>query len=309
MRRVNHPDRDDSGIATIFVILAMTAILVGAALAIDVGGYVATARSAQSSADGTVLALATDCALEGGPVGNYEIYRKDGQTINGPACGGPLEDCSNHATIRVTDDVDGLLLAQSAGSVGRTATACWGTLSQAETVPLVISDCEINPDLLEDGTNITIYLDDTKPQTGCISLPGGFSQLRDDVCVVDITAGGTAPGQPGAALNKLVPCITNPDPTQSALPYTILIPLYDAEECRDTGCKGNGQYPIRGFAAFTITGYSFNGNNYDGTLGKNCPDPSRGKYCMSGLYVNFVTSQGTAGPSEDFGVTRVYLYS
>ncbi len=303
MRTLNISDRDDAGVATLFVILAMTAILVGAALAVDVGGYFATARSAQSSADGTVLALAFDCALTGAPDGDYPNYRKvdRGQTINAPACG------DGEATITVTDDVSGLLLAQSAGDVNRSATARWGTLGRARTVPIVISDCEFSQVLLAGTTDITIYLDDTKPQTGCSSLPGGFSQLRDDVCEVNITAGGTAAGQPGASLNKLVPCITNP--TAPALPHTILIPMYDAAACQATGCKGNGDYPIPGFAGFKVTGYSFNGNNYDGTLGKKCPDESRGKYCLRGDFVPEITSGGTPGPSTDFGVVQVYLYS
>jgi hypothetical protein len=300
MRPLNDSPRDDSGIASILVIITMTALLVGAAFAIDVGGYVSTARSAQSSADGTVLAVAADCAL-GIPLGDYLVYRKDGQTISAPACG------NGEATITVTDDVDGLLLAQSAGAVNRSATARWGTLSRATTVPIVISDCEFSPLILDGGQDITIYLDDTKPQSGCSSLPGGFSQLRDDVCEVDITAGGTAQGQPGAALNKLVPCITNPN--GDPLPHVILIPLYDAAACQATGCKGNGDYPILGFAGFKVTGYSFNGNNYDGTLGKKCPDESRGKYCLRGDFVPEVTSDGTLGPSTDFGVSKVYLYS
>ena len=301
MRRLTDTDHDDSGAATIFVVLAMTAMVVGAAFAIDVGGYVAAARSAQNSADATVLAVATDCALTGAPIADYSPYRKDGQTITTPACG------SGEATITVTKDVDGLLLAQSAGDVNRSATAKWGTLSAATTVPIVISDCEFTEALLDGTTDITIYLDDTKPQTGCSSLPGGFSQLRDDVCEVDITAGATAPGQPGAALNKLVPCITNP--STPALPRTVLIPMYDSAACQATGCKGNGQYPILGFAGFKITGYSFNGNNFAGTLGRNCPDNSRGKYCLRGDFVPDITSGGTPGPSTDFGVTQVYLYS
>jgi hypothetical protein len=300
MRTMNGSHSDDAGVTTIFVILAMTAILVGAAFATDVGGYVWTARSAQSSADGTVLALAADCAL-GNPIGDYLVYRKDGQTISDPACG------NGEATITVTDDVDGLLLAQSAGDVSRSATARWGTLGQATTLPIVISDCEFSPLILDGGQDITIYLDDAKPQSGCSSLPGGFSQLRDDVCEVDITAGGTAQGQPGAALNKLVPCITNPN--GDPLPHVILIPLYDAAACQATGCKGNGDYPILGFAGFKVTGYSFNGNNYDGTLGKKCPDESRGKYCLRGDFVPEITSDGTLGPSTDFGVSKVYLYS
>ena len=300
MRRLTDTQHDDSGVATIFVVLAMTAMVVGAALAIDVGGYVAAARSAQNSADATVLAVATDCALTGAPIADYSPYRKDGQTITSPACG------AGEATITVTKDVDGLLLAQSAGDVNRSATARWGTLSQATTIPIVISDCEFTQALLDGNIDITIYLDDTKPQTGCSSLPGGFSQLRDDVCEVNITAGGTAPGQPGAALQKLVPCITNP--SAPALPRTVLIPMYDSAACQANGCKGNGQYPILGFSAFKITGYSFNGNNFAGNLGRNCPDNSRGKYCLQGDFIPDVTSGGTPGPSTDFGVTQVYLY-
>ena len=301
MRRLNNCQGDDSGVATIFVILAMTAMLVGAALAIDVGGYVAAARSAQNSADATVLAVATDCALTGAPIADYAPYRKDGQAISGPACG------AYEATITVTKTVDGLLLAQSAGDVERRATARWGTLIRATTVPIVISDCEFSPLILAGGADITIYLDDTKPQSGCSSLPGGFSQLRDDICEVDITAGGTAQGQPGAALNKLVPCITNS--SGAPLPHVILIPLYDSKACRLTGCKGNRQYPILGFAGFKVTGYSLNGIDNAGTLGKKCPDETRGKYCLRGDFVPELTSGGTPGPSNDYGVTQVYLYS
>jgi Flp pilus assembly protein TadG len=87
MRRMIDTQRDDSGVATIFVVMAMTAMVVGAAFAIDVGGYVAAARSAQNSADATVLAVATDCALTGAPIADYSPYRKDGQTITTPACG------------------------------------------------------------------------------------------------------------------------------------------------------------------------------------------------------------------------------
>ena len=57
-----HHHRDDQGVATIFLILAMAFVFVGAALAIDVGRYVSEARSAQNSADATALAVATDCA-------------------------------------------------------------------------------------------------------------------------------------------------------------------------------------------------------------------------------------------------------
>ena len=83
-----------------------------------------------------------------------------------------------------------------------------------------------------------------------------------------------------------------------------------AAACQAANCKGQGPYPILGFAAFKITGYSFNGNNYGGTLGKKCPeDKDRGKYCLQGDFIKFTTTQGTPGGSTNFGLTTVYLYS
>jgi hypothetical protein len=302
MRRLTQPERDDGGVATIFLILAMTAVIVGAAFAIDVGRHVFEARSAQNSADATVLAVATDCARTGSPIADYSPYRKTGQTINTPACG------SGETTITVTKPVtDGLLLNRNAGSVDRSATAKWGTLSQANTVPLTISDCEFSQALLNGTTDVTWYLDDSKPQSGCSSLPGGFSQLVDDSCAVTISAGGTVEGDPGADLQKVVDCITNP--TAPKLPHDVLIPMYDAAACQADGCNGHGPYSIVGFAGLRITGYSFNGNANDGTLGKKCPDESRGKYCIQGDFVRYATSDGTTGPSTDFGAYQVYLSS
>ena len=173
-------------------------------------------------------------------------------------------------------------------------------------MPIVISNCEFSQALLAGTNDITIYLDDPKPQSGCSSLPGGFSQLQSSSdCAVQISAGGTAPGKPGGDLQKQIPCITNS--TGPALPHNVLIPMYDAAGCQAAGCKGKGPYPILGFAVFVVTGYSFNGNNYDGTLGKKCPDQSRGKYCISGDFKRFTPSQGTPGPSTDFGAYLVYL--
>jgi hypothetical protein len=303
MRRMTPIERDDRGLATIFLILAMTALLIGAALAIDVGRYVVEARSAQNSADATVLAVATDCALTGAPIPDYTPYRKDGQTISSPACG------AGETSITTTKPVtEGLLLNRNAGTVSRDATAKWGTLGAATTLPITFSDCEFSQALLHGNDDITLYLDDPKPQSGCSSLPGGFSQLRsDDDCAIEITAGGMVPGKPGADVLKQIPCLTNS--TSPALPHDVLIPMYDAAACAD-GCNGNGQYPIVGFAMFRVTGYSFNGSNYDGTLGKKCPDEKdRGKYCLRGDFIKFTTSQGTPGPSTDFGTYQIQLSS
>jgi Putative Flp pilus-assembly TadE/G-like len=301
MRGLTNHHRDDQGVGTIFIVLAMLAVIVGAAFATDVGRYVFEARRAQNSADATVLALATDCARTGSPIADYSAYRKSGQTINPPVCG------SGQATITVTKPVsDGLLLKRNAGDVQRSATARWGTIGTATTIPITISNCEFSLALLNGTTDITLYLDDAKPQSGCSSLPGGFSQLVNTDCAVTVSAGGTVPGDPGGDLKKQIPCITNP--SAPALPHDVLIPMYNAAACAGT-CKGHGPYPILGFAMFHVSGYSFNGAANDGTLGKKCPDETRGKYCIRGDFIKFVTSQGTPGPSTDFGTTQVFLFS
>jgi Flp pilus assembly protein TadG len=299
--RVDRAASRDRGVAAIVVVIAMTAILLGAALAIDVGRYVLGARSAQNSADATALAVATDCALDGAPIADYSPYRKMEQTITSPYCG------DGRAPITVTAAIDHTFLLQSAGDVDRSATARWGTLGGAITLPIVIANCEFSPDLL-DGAPVTLYLDDPKPQTGCSSLPGGFSQLDriGQTCAVEITAGSLATGKPGADLHKAVPCITNP--SGPALPVDVLVPMYDAAACAASGCKGKGPYMITGFAHLRLEGYSFNGNAYDGTLGKKCPEEKdRGKYCISGTFERFTTSQGTPGPSTDYGLYQVWL--
>ena len=130
----------------------------------------------------------------------------------------------------------------------------------------------------------------------------GFSQLAGDGCSVPVAAGDLAPGKPGGDLQKVVPCIT-------PLPSDVLIPMYDAIGCNDSGCKGKGPYPIVGLAVFRVDSYSFNGNNYAGTLGKKCPDSDRGRYCIRGYFTTTVTSQGTPGDGVDFGAYQVYLSS
>jgi Flp pilus assembly protein TadG len=58
MRRLTTTDREDRGGATVFIIVAITAVMIGVGFAIDVGQYVAAARSAQNTADATALAVA-----------------------------------------------------------------------------------------------------------------------------------------------------------------------------------------------------------------------------------------------------------
>ena len=154
-----------------------------------------------------------------------------------------------------------------------------------------------------------LYLDEPKPQTGCSSLAGGFSQLDKAECSVPISAGSYVDGVTGAGgLQNKVACITNA--TGPALPRTVLIPIYVSSQCEIDDCKGKGPYLIDGFAAIEITGYSFPGNVYGGTLDKKCPETVNGSaHCIQGTFVEYLYSQGTPGDSTDYGVRQIYLSS
>ena len=315
MRRLNTHLLDDRGVVTLFVVGMITVLLFASAAAIDVSRFSQENSSAQHSADATALAVATDCILSPtrapSAAATYDIYRKTPEQvisattpINGSSCS------TGKVTITVEKDVDdGLLLNRDAGRVHKTAEVQWGTLGTATTLPITISDCEFSEALLDGPADIILHLDDPQPQSGCSSLPGGFSQLLSDAdCAVEISAGGTAPGKPGGDLHKLIPCITNP--TAPLLPHDVLIPMYDAAACEAAGCNGQGPYSILGFAMFRVTGYRFNGNNNAGTLASgDCPNRqgNDGRYCIRGDFIRFTTSQGTPGPSTDFGTYQIFL--
>ena len=230
MRRLTTTDRDDRGGATVFIIVAITAVMIGAGFAIDVGQYVVTARSAQNTADATALAVATDCALTGAPIADYSPYRKPGQTINAPACG------SGEATITATKDVDGLFLQQSAGAVDRTATARWGTIATANVLPIVISDCEFSRGAarrLERHHPLP-----RRPQAAerLFVAPRRVQPARRRRVRRDDLGRRHRPRPTGSAhSSKVVPCITNPN--SPALPHDVFIPIYNAAPARPPAAR------------------------------------------------------------------------
>jgi hypothetical protein len=303
MRRIMR--QDDRGAVTLFVVLMMPLLLLFGALVLDGGRGVLARRQTQNAADAGALAKATDCA-KGIITTDFTAYQTNGAVLDSSK---PAPNCDGgETTVWMKRNIN-LAFAPGGGNrdVARKATAKWGSLGTATVAPIVISGCEFSQALLDGTTDITVYLDDAKPQSGCSSLPGGFSQLLDDDCAITVSAGGTVAGDPGGDVKKVVPCVTNP--TAPALPHDVLIPMYDAAACQAAGCNGHGPYPILGFAMFRFTGYSFNGAASDGTLGKKCPDETRGKYCFRGDFIKFVTSQGSPGPGADFGVKSVYLSS
>jgi Flp pilus assembly protein TadG len=309
MRWLTEHHRDDRGVVTLLAVGLITAFLLASAAAIDVSRFSQENSSAQHSADATALAVATDCVLSSAhvpqPAASYDMYRKTPEQVISASTPINASSCSTgKVTITVDKNVNvGLLLNRDARTAHKTAEVQWGTIGTAKVLPITIADCEFAKQPLDDPGLITIYLPDPTRQSGCSSLPGGFGGLEsEDDCSVTISAGGTVDGQPGGGdLHKQISCIT-------PLPQEVLIPVYDATACGQTCGNGQGPYPVIGFAMFRITGYSFNGSYYGGDLDKKCPnDKDLGSYCIRGDFIRFVTSQGTPGPSTDFGTQQVFL--
>lgn len=295
----------DRGSGTLFVVLAMPFLILASALVFDGGrGYVAR-RETQNAADAGALAKATDCAKAITST-VFTPYQTNGASLaNAPLCG------TGTTTVSMSKNITFMFRPGGGNAtVTRSATARWGTLGSATTTPVVVSSCEFDTARLDGDTDIFFYLDDTSPWSGCSSLPGGFSQLDDDDCAITVTAGSgntvVAQGQAGNALQRIIPCITNP--TSPALPREVLIAIYDAAAC-GSGCRGNGVYPIAGFAMIRVTGYRLNGNNVAGAgMPNQCPErQTRGRYCLRGDFIRSVTSIGTPGSSTNFGLLQVAL--
>jgi hypothetical protein len=248
------------------------------------------ARSAQNSADATVLAVATDCARHGRPIADYTPYRKTGQSISRRRL---VRERS--AAITVTKDVAGTLpRPQRPGTVARSGHGKMGNARLGHDGADRDLGLRVLAGAARAATDITCTSTTRNRRAAARRFPGGFSQLAKDGCSVRSRPADRQDGKARVPdLQKQVPCITNP--TTPALPHDVLIPMYDAAACQAADCKGNGPYPIEGFAMFRVTGYSFNGNNYAGSLGKKCPDKDRGKYCIQGDFIKYVTSIGTPG--------------
>jgi putative Flp pilus-assembly TadE/G-like protein len=314
MRRLTVHQRDDHGVATLFLVLAMVAILVGAAFAIDVTRYALEARYARNSADATALAMAADCARTQEATGDYSVHQKPGQIVTNESVPAP---CGNgEVKVKVTKPItDGILLQRSVGDVERSATAKWGGVGAADTIPLTLSECDfqrITAGGMPTGTR-TVYFHseplNAAPPFNCNTsssgqnLPGGFGWIGTGGCVAHVTL--STPSDSG---NSPPNACKTEEQWRAMVGEDFLIPIYNK-------IIGN-TYQIIGFAQFTFEGFKWNGNNNNGgTLAeKNCPHPvtpgvdlGASVTCLQGSFKKVFT-QGPGG-GFDFGAKVVWLDS
>ena len=307
MRRLT--PRDDTGATMILVSLCLVFLIGMAALVLDIGALVQERRVLQNGADAAALAVATDCAKGAcGAATSTALSYANANADDGQSDASIAFPAANTVEVTTTTrssagtTVEFLFAPVMGGDDGETVTrrarASWGSIGSASTVPLIISACEYSLSRLDGTSEFVLYMDSGDSCGLPGSPPGGFGWLDQSDCSVDVSANSTVPGTTGVSSHGGEGCVI------SNLGQEIVVPIYDAY----SGSGSQATYTVAGFVTLKLTGYSFNGNDYAGTLPKKCPDEqTRGKYCIAGDFVRFSTQQGTIGAGDDFGSYTVNL--
>jgi hypothetical protein len=328
MRRVSL--YDDHGGMAVMIALTMVVLLGGAAVAVDVGAMYAERRELQNGADAAALAVAQDCAA--GDCGTYGATAQalaDSNARDGSA--EALVEFPTGNSVQVTTNTpaaaDGTFLRHwfapflgiDSTRVVAQATAAWGGIGGAATLPVTISECEWDTatgydpatgDRTLPTAEIVIYnhsgggsSDTCHSNVSGLDMPGGFGWLELDgtgTCTANTQSGGWVGNTPGSG---------SPAPAASTgctaaffaglLGRTVLVPIYSVS----TGTGVGGQYHITGYAGFEITGYRVGGA--EASSPAPCVNPFR---CFSGRFVTYTADSGVPDPAAiNYGATVIAL--
>lgn len=276
-RRLLH---DERGANAVLIALLIVPLMGVGALALDVSAQHAERTQLQLGADAAALAIAASCAeAEATCASTAEATANGLITTNGgplvPGVAEAVEFDFGARTVEVTAAADFPHFLASlidgdedpgSTTVSAGAIATWGTPEGGSTIPLAVSECELerhfDPATGAPGAPFILELTGpggSGPDECAPGYPGGFGWLEgDDVdgdgdadCEVVVEVGVPEPGVPGAADTHAGGCPS--DYITNLLGDTVLIPLFDSFTEGSSG--SHGTYAISRFAAFTITGY------------------------------------------------------
>jgi Flp pilus assembly protein TadG len=284
---------DERGAVVVVVALLSVALFGMAALVIDVGALKVERRQLQNGADAAALAVAQSCALG---ACNHSLAKglADANTSDGAATVQVDPPAGKKVRVKTSTAArDGgtvvphffaqLLTGKKGMTVRASATAGWGPVGRATTVPLAISECEVPPSRVSTSPVVILFHD--KAQVCGKDAPGGFGWLSG-ACPLSVTAGKPVPGDPGKSGPR--------DCLKKLVGTDILIPVFNKVHWSGN----NATYDIVGFAALRLTGYRFPGD-------PSSPPPSCDT-CIVGNFIRFVTTAEAIG-GVDFGVSTVNL--
>ncbi len=311
MRRLNDSER---GASAVVVAILMVTLLGFSALAVDLNALWWDKQELQNGADASALAIATDCAHGScGTTTNQATADRltKGNKQDANATVDRIDLSQPH---RVTVTVGSLrdhwlapVLGIDASTVRAAASAVWGGVGGATTLPLILSQCEFERTVLDSPTGIVRVFGKTKDdKTGCRLgqtphfVAGGFGWLKTntlEACRTTLSVddwassstGNTTPdGCPGDLLKKAL------TPGNE-----VLVPLFDA-----TGGTGNnGTYHVAGYAALKVTAFCL--TNFVASTGADCTGSVR---WLEGRFVSYVATDAVRGDVPDhFGTVTISL--
>jgi Flp pilus assembly protein TadG len=326
MRRL---DREEGAVAVIVAILLFVLVGIGA-LVVDVGNLYWERRQLQNAADAGALAAAQALVTGEAEANALQTARQfaDANNSRGAfvADGDPgfVTTASSVTVTAETGDIggEGTLSSFLAGVLGvdnyatnASATASWGGLSSANTVPLTFSQCEWNFMTDGDVANLptaerTVYFHSSQTAASINTCggpanqdhPGGFGWLAPEggQCQAYIEN-----GQVDTDVGNNVPSACSAAYLQSLIGQTVLMPIFSSVT---TPQGQNAVFQIMGFAALEVTGFRFSGNPaYNRPAGN--PPCGGDDRCIRGRFVSYydLGQQPDEGATVDLGAYFVGL--
>lgn len=317
MRRM----RGDGGAVAVLVALLMVVLVGMAAFVIDTGALYQERRELQNGADAGALAIAEDCAsgalecvlsVATGTANSYADRNADDLAadasivrLEGGMASGLVEVRTTTVEAATGADSVAFRFAQVLGFSGETvsanATAQWGAVGGAASLPLTIGSCEFAQATLDgtvyaeepftdDTLRVINFHDPKDAESTCpadgeagANEPGGFGWLDGEGCSTETDADGWAGGGTGSSelqdgCKELL---------ASLLGTTVLIPVFD----QTNGLNGsNTKYHIAGYAGFHLTGYKF-----PGATSTPPPGCAPSVDCIAGHFTTFITDATEIG--------------
>jgi Flp pilus assembly protein TadG len=326
MRWINE---DQDGAVAVVVAISLVVLVGIGALVLDVGNLYWERRQLQNAADAGALAAAQDLVTGEPEATALETARQFANANNSRGAFVADDDpgfATTSSSVTVTAETgdlagEGTLGSILAGVLGvdnyatsAAATATWGGLSSASTVPLTFSECEW--DYMTGGSveglptgERTVYFHSSQTAQSINTCggpanqdhPGGFGWLQPEggQCEAYIEN-----GQVSTDVGNNVPNECSAAYLQSLIGQTVLLPIFSSVSLQGS----NAVYTIKGFAALEVTGFRLSGGPaYNRPAGN--PPCSGNDRCIRGSFVNYydLGQQPDQGATVDLGAYFIGL--
>lgn len=307
---------DDRGAVAVIVAILMVPLLGFAAISIDIAATHAERQQLQTGADAAALAIAQDCVRGecNKPKSTAENFALANSHSGNAVARLPVVPTSE--TGRVTVENSAVrehwfapVLGVDSTEITARASAGWGApTGGTAALPLILTLCEFNRHAVDgrpSGIEQTII---TTPAGNCLDdskngsphwVPGGFGWLaptEHKSCYTKTRVGTKASSSPGNNMNQC--------DISTIRDRTILVPLFDSSDSKNTGGNGaNAWYMVHGYAAFHVTGYYFSGQEWNAPCGGS-------ERCIRGYFTTMIHTDPDFeyGPgAPDFGAAAVQL--